>query len=52
MKLLFDLPEKDQATFDASVAEGEKVVEPKRPKPVTEEPKPKQETTPIQGTLF
>ena len=26
MKLLFDLPEKDQATFDASVAEGEKVM--------------------------
>ncbi|MBE6607123.1 MAG: ABC transporter ATP-binding protein [Ruminococcaceae bacterium] len=26
MKLLFDLPEKDQATFDASVAEDEKVM--------------------------
>ena len=38
--------------FMALVAEGEKVVEPKRPKPATEEPKPKQETTPIQGTLF
>ena len=38
--------------FMALVAEGEKVVEPKRPKPDTEEPKPKQETTPIQGTLF
>lgn len=38
--------------FMALVAEGEKVVEPKRPKPATEEPKSKQETTPIQGTLF
>ena len=38
--------------FMALVAEGEKVVEPKRPKPATEEAKPKQETTPIQGTLF
>ncbi|MBQ4499781.1 MAG: NAD-dependent DNA ligase LigA [Alistipes sp.] len=38
--------------FMTLVAEGEKVVEPKRPKPATEEPKPKQETTPIQGTLF
>ena len=38
--------------FMVLVAEGEKVVEPKRPKPATEEPKPKQETTPIQGTLF
>lgn len=38
--------------FMALVVEGEKVVEPKRPKPATEEPKPKQETTPIQGTLF
>ncbi len=38
--------------FMALVAEGEKVGEPKRPKPATEEPKPKQETTPIQGTLF
>ena len=38
--------------FMALVAEGEKVAEPKRPKPATEEPKPKQETTPIQGTLF
>lgn len=38
--------------FMALIASGEKVVEPKTPKPATEEPKPKQETTPIQGTLF